>query len=657
MQHPCPIGELFNEQDDSLTDLEHRATDPLRLQDPPARRTVAPLFVLLAATAAAALVAGTHAASSAVPQLRFEFDVRVPMRDGVALSTDIYRPQGPGPFPVIVIRTPYDNNAEANVQDAVYFAERGYAVVLQDCRGRYDSDGEFVPLKNEGHDGFDTIEWAAAQPWSTGKVGTYGASYLGIDQLYAATLRPPHLQAMFPIVAYSDFYHNWIYTGGAFLLAYDLRWAISMGTRTRQNQYLWFNTPNHITDLYWHLPLITADEAAGRRVPFYREWLEHPTYDEFWKALSLRDKYDRITVPVYLWQGWYDVFLPGALDNFAGLRAQGRTDVKLLIGPWVHQARGRFVGDLDFGPAADLDRRPVAARWFDHWLKGADTGIMREAPVRIFTMGSNEWRDEWEWPPARTAPVRWYLHSSGRANSMFGDGVLSPEPPSSPEPADRFVYDPRDPVPTLGGATCCGENTTPVPMGPRDQRVSSRRDDVLVYTSAELTSDLEITGPVTARLYAASSAPDTDFTVKLIDVHPSGRAINIADGLLRARYRTSFEKPELMKPGTPYEFTIDLVATSNVFRAGHRLRVEISSSNFPRFDRNPNTGAPVGRSADLATAAQTIFHDAGRPSHLVFSVASKPVSSAHAASSARTPGSEERQESHSRTPRSARRSR
>ena len=565
--------------------------------------------------------------AAARPGVKMEFDVRVAMRDGVRLSTDIYRPDSAGPFPVIVIRTPYDNNTEANVDDAVYFAERGFAVVLQDCRGRYDSEGEFVPLKNEGRDGYDTIEWAAKQPWSNGKVGTYGASYLGIDQWFAATYRPPHLAAMFPIVAYSDFYHNWIYTGGGFLLAYDLRWAISMATRTRQNQYLWFESPNHINDLYRHLPLNTADEAAGRRIAFYREWLEHPTYDAFWKEFSLRDKYDRISVPVYMWQGWYDVFLPGTLDNFIGLRAQGRRDVKMLIGPWIHQARGRLVGDVDFGQAADLDRRPVAARWFEHWLKGIDTGLMREAPIRIFTMGVNEWRDETEWPPARAQRVNWYFHSKGRANSMFGDGHLSQEAPSTAEPADRFVYDPNDPVPTLGGATCCGEDTTPVPMGPRDQRMSSRRDDVLVYTSAELTSDFEITGPIVVKLHAASSARDTDFTAKLIDVHPSGRAINIADGLLRARYRKSFERPELMKPETAYEFTIDLAATSNVFRAGHRLRLEISSSNFPRFDRNPNTGAPIGTTRELMRASQTVFHDSMRPSHIVLPATSKGTSS------------------------------
>ena len=559
--------------------------------------------------------------SAAVHSIRMLYDQKVAMRDGVKLSTDLYLPRAEGKFPTIVIRTPYDNNAEGNVQDAVYFAERGYAVALQDSRGRYDSEGEWVPLFNEGKDGYDTIEWAAAQPWSTGKIGTYGASYLGITQWFTATFNPPHLTAMFPIVAYSDFYHNWIYTGGSFLLAYDLRWALNMATRTRQSQYMWFNAPNHIADLYWHLPLITADEAAGHKVAFYKEWIRHPNYDEYWKSVSIRDKYDRINAPAYMWQGWFDVFLPGTTDNYIGMTAKGkspqaRRGQKMLVGPWIHQARGSVTGDVDFGPQADLDRRPVAVRWFDYWLKGTDNGIMNEPPVRIFVMGDNVWRDEREWPLARTRFTNYYFHSAGKANSMMGDGTLTSSPPGGSQPTDQYVYDPKNPVPTLGGATCCGEATVPVPMGPRDQRVSGRRDDVLVYQSPVLEEDVEVTGPVEVTLYASSSAPDTDFTAKLIDVSQSGFAMNLTDGLLRGRFRNSFEKPEPMTPGTVYPFRIDLKSTSNVFKKGHRIRVEISSSNFPRFDRNPNTGHPLGMDAELREARQTIYHDATRASHI-----------------------------------------
>jgi hypothetical protein len=567
------------------------------------------------------------AQASAPPRLaevRTEFDLKVSMRDGAKLSTDIYRPSAPGKFGVILIRTPYDNNAENNVADAMYFAQRGFAVVVQDGRGRYDSEGEFVPLFNEAKDGYDTIEWAASQPWSNGRVGTYGASYLGITQWYSATLTPPHLTAMFPSVAFSDYYHNWIYTGGALLLAYDLRWAIQMATRTRQAHYLWFDPPNDMMSLYRHLPLSTSDEAAGRQIPFWKDWLRHPTYDDYWKKGSLRDKYAQIDVPVYQWEGWFDVFLPGTLDNFTGMTTKARSPLarknqRMQIGPWIHQAAGRHVGDIDFGSDADVDRRPIATRWFDHWLNGHDTGMMEEPPIRIFVMGDNVWRNEREWPLARTAFTRYYLHSGGRANSMGGDGLLSTVEPGA-EPPDRYTYDPSNPVPTLGGNTCCSEASTPVPMGPRDQRAAERRDDVLVYTTPPLEHDMEVTGPVDLTLFAASDAPDTDFTAKLVDVFPDGFAMNLTEGILRARYRDSFEKPELLTPGTTYRFSIGMIATSNVFKRGHRIRLEVSSSNFPHYDRNPNTGHAIGVDADLRVANQAVFHEAAKASFIMLPV-------------------------------------
>ena len=566
-------------------------------------------------------------------KVKLQYDVRVPMRDGVKLSTDIYRPDAPGTFGVIVIRTPYDNNSEGSVRDAIDFATRGFAVVVQDCRGREDSEGEWIPFVHEDEDGYDTIEWAATQPWSNGKVGMYGGSYVGQTQWRPAGLAPPHLTAIFPVVAYSDFYHNWVYTGGAFQLAFNQRWqAIQMHTRTVQRQYLWIAPPNHLRDLYWHLPLITGDEAAGRVNATYKEWIRHPTYDDYWKALSMRNKYRNIDVAAYSWGGWFDVFLQGATDSFVGVTKQGKTErarksQKMLIGPWIHSSSGRHIGDMDFGPAADIERKPVVVRWFDYWLKGIENGIMEEPPVKIFVMGENAWREESAWPLTRTQYTKYYLHSSGHANSFLGDGSLSPAAPGSSEPPDKYTYDPQHPAPTLGGATCCGESVTPVPMGPRDQRLAERRDDVLVYTSPVLTDDVEVIGPVQVKLYAASSAPDTDWTAKLVDVFPNGFAMNLADGIIRARYRESFEQPTLIEPGQLYEYTIDLWATANVFQKGHQIRVEISSSNFPHYDRNPNTGAEFGTTTELKVAQQTIYHDATRPSHIVLPVIPRKATS------------------------------
>ena len=569
-------------------------------------------------------------------QVTLQFDVKVPMRDGVKLSTDIYRPDAPGTFGVIVIRTPYDNITEGNVRDAMDFATRGFAVVVQDCRGREDSEGEWVPFVHEDEDGYDTIEWAAAQPWSNGKVGMYGGSYLGQTQWRPTGLTPPHLTAIFPVVAYSDFYHNWVYTGGAFQLAFNQRWqAVQMHTRTRQRQYLWFDPPHHLRDLYWHLPLITGDEAAGRVNATYKEWIRHSTYDDYWKSLSMRNKYQNIDVAAYNWGGWFDVFLQGATDNFVGVTKQGKTararaSQKMLIGPWIHSASGRHVGDMDFGPAADIEPGRAGlsrVRWFDYWLKGIENGIMEEPPVKIFVMGENAWREESEWPLARTEYTKYYFHSGGQANSLSGDGSLTPAAPGSSEPPDNYTYDPQHPVPTLGGATCCGEGTTPVPMGPRDQRLAERRDDVLVYTSPVLPDDVEVIGPVQVKLYAASSARDTDWTAKLVDVFPSGFAMNVADGIIRARFRDSFEQPTLIEPGQLYEYTIDLWSTANVFQKGHQIRVEISSSNFPHYDRNPNTGAEFGTTTELKVAQQTLHHDATRPSHIVLPVIPRKATS------------------------------
>ncbi len=559
-----------------------------------------------------------------------EIGIKVPVRDGTRLSTDVYRPQGAGPFPVVLVRTPYNKNEESEVDTAVYFASRGYAAVVQDCRGRYDSAGEWDPFVNEPTDSYDTQTWCGTQPWSSGKVGTRGASYVALTQIISAPLRNPYLKAMAPNVGFSNLYHNWVYTGGAFQLAFNLRWgAVQMSARTNQYRYLWMPKEQHLEGLFDHLPVISSDENAGQTCDFYQDWIRHPSYGPYWESLGNVEKaYAEFDVPSYGFGGWYDVFMQGTLNNFMGVKANGyseraRRGQKVLIGPWIHDTGSagteRCTGDLDFGPNVLLDLRHEELRWYDYWLKGIDDGIADEPPVRIFVMGINRWRSADDWPISGTRYVPYHLHSGGNANSDRGDGTLDSVKPDT-ESHDTFVYDPHDPVPTIGGSTCCGEDVTPVTMGPRDQRPVEWRVDVLVYTSDVLEQAMEITGPIKVILWAASSAPDTDFTAKLVDVYPDGRAINIAQGIIRARYRDSWSEPVFMKPGKVYRFEIDCWSSANCFLPGHRIRVEISSSNFPQFDRNPNTGHDFGVDDTLCIATQSVFHDAEHPSHVLLPV-------------------------------------
>ena len=462
--------------------------------------------------------------SKPASEVRQDIDVRIPMRDGVTLSTDFYFPVGTERYPTILVRTPYDNIAMGNVKDGLYFARRGYVVAIQDVRGRNDSEGEWVPVRNEAKDGYDTIEWIARQPWSDGKVGMLGSSYLGIVQLLAATETPPHLVCIFPRVAYSDQYKQWIYTGGAFALGVNQWWmTLLMSTRTAQSQYADLFTPGGVErqvgmlrEQYWHLPIMTSDEAIGRRTETWKEWLRHPAYDDYWRAVSIEGKYERFAVPAYFPDSWFDLFNAGAPTNFNGICAHAQTEAarngtKLLMGPWLHNlgalGTATRVGDIDFGPNSLFPLLEMELRWFDYWLKEIQNGMDREPPVKIFVMGENVWRDEQEWPLARTQYVKHYLHSGGKANSLFGDGTLSTTVPTS-EPPDTYTYDPRYPVPTLGGHTCCSEPTVPIPMGPRDNMAAEMRADVLVYTTQVLTEDVEVTGPVVAKLHAVSSARD-----------------------------------------------------------------------------------------------------------------------------------------------------
>ena len=557
-------------------------------------------------------------------------DLKCPMRDGTELSTDVYMPAEGGPFPTVLMRTPYDAYAEgSNAPDAIKVAQRGYAVVVQDARGRYDSPGDWYPFVNEASDGHDAVEWVAKQPWSTGKIGTTGGSYVGLTQWQAAQGGSPNLVASVPRVAYSNAFHNWVYTGGAFQLAFNLSWCIVVATRTMQWPYLWKPQEIGIASYFWHLPLTTSDEAAGRTIRHWKDWVDHPTYDDFWRSMSpVGEHYPDIQVHSYSMAGWYDVFLQGSLNNFMGMTGSGKTEEarrhqKIIVGPWIHSLGQRgtesITGDIDFGANSLIDLKEEETRWFDHWLKGTDNGITDEPRVKVFVMGANRWREADEWPIPETRYTPYYLHSEGKANSLFGDGSLATTPPGGEEP-DRYVYDPEYPVMTIGGSTCCSEPTLPVSMGPRDQRPNEYRPDVLVYSTPPLESDVEVTGPVKAVIYAASSARDTDFTAKLVDVYPNGYAMNVAQGIFRARYRDSWEEPTLLGPGKTYEYTIDLWSTSNCFQKGHRIRLEISSSNFPQFDRNPNTGSPFGQDDKLQKANQTVLHDGEHPSHILLPV-------------------------------------
>ena len=573
--------------------------------------------------------------------LKMETNLPVKMRDGIVLYADVYRPDGPGPFPVVLQRTPYDKSAPGSFTnlDPLKAARNGYAVVIQDTRGRYASDGQFYCFRDEVNDGYDTVEWAAAQAWSTGKVGMYGASYVGATQWLAALSRPPHLTTILPNVTASNYHEGWTYQGGAFELGFNVSWTLAQLTLAnfgaissvkdvgpeRRQQLI--EAVNGMESSFLHLPTKELPPLLDGLADYYYDWLAHPEYDDYWKALCIEDNHSRLGVPAYNIGGWYDIFLGGTIRNFLGMRSNGGSDdarrgQKLLIGPWQHSSRGTsVVGDHYFGLAADAmaaDLDGVHLRWFDYWLKGTDNGILDEPPVRIFVMGDNVWRDEQEWPLARAQNTDYYFHSRGKANSLHGDGELSAQPPGE-EPPDVYLYNPADPTPTRGGALCC--NPYFAANGAFDQRDIEARPDVLVYTTPPLEQDLEVTGPVTVSLWAATSATDTDFTAKLVDVCEDGCARNLTDGIIRARYRESTSLASMVEPGRAYLYTIDLWATSNVFQQGHRIRVEISSSNFPRFDRNTNTGNVIAGDANFKPALQTVLHDAEHPSHITLPVA------------------------------------
>jgi putative CocE/NonD family hydrolase len=555
------------------------------------------------------LFSGALLAQEAQPSIVFEQDVMVPMRDGTKLAANIFRPKGEGRFPVILMRTPYGKPDE-KWGDAKRYIPAGYAMVVQDCRGRGKSEGVWDPFRYDAEDGFDTQEWVGKQDWCNGEIGTSGGSYVGWTQWSAAPSASRHLKAMVPVVPFGNSY-DLAYSGGAFQLALLMGWGSGVGGVAL--------SPDKLQNAYRYLPLCTFGDQFEKKVTYLNDWIRHPDYDDYWKQRGMDYRYAEVTVPALNIGGWYDIFSKTTIELVNEVRAASRDRAVrrnqfVVIGPWTHGVGTSKVGELDFGPDAALNLGDLQFKWFEYWLKGHETGVQDWPACYLFIMGENRWRGENEWPLKRTQFTSYYLHGAGHANSVSGDGTLGTASPDEEKP-DNFTYDPNDPVPSVGGNNLVGASA-----GPCDQAKVEARQDVLVYSTPPLESDAEITGPVKLVLWATSDARDTDFTAKLVDVHPEGKAYNLCDGILRARYRHGRAKPELLEPGKAEQFEIDLWVTANLFRRGHRIRVEVSSSNFPRFDRNPNTGHPFGVDAELASAKQTIFHDRAHPSHLLLPV-------------------------------------
>jgi uncharacterized protein len=588
-------------------------------------------------------------------ELVIERDLMVPARDGVMLATDIYRP-GPGPFPLLLERTPYDKSAasrsertaavaapRSRAEVAAYFVRHGYAVAYQDCRGRYASGGSFTKYLSEAADGYDTLTWLVKQPWCNGRIGTFGLSYAAHTQAALGCLDPPGLAAQFlDCGGFSNAHRSGIRHGGAFDLkqatwAYrnalaDARDPSVKAALAAENIGEWFRR------MPWrrgHSPVSAAPEYEDY---LFEQW-SHGAFDDYWKQAGLYaegfwDQY--ADVPIVHLSGWYDPYARTTMENFVGLSAAKRSPMRLILGPWTHGDRSlSHAGEVEFGPAAPVDGNlaedffDLRRRWFDRWIKGVANGVEDEPAVRVFVMGGGSgrrnrdgrldhggrWRSAVSWPLSQTRSTRLYLQP---------ERGLAMTPPPAGSASFKYAFDPRDPAPTLGGAISSGEPI--MHAGAFDQNTLAGRPDVLVFMTSPLDRDLEIAGPVTLHLWIASDAPDTDFTAKLIDLYPPsddyprGFAMNLTEGLLRVRYRDNWEKPALIAPGEVYPITIELFPVANLFCRGHQLRLDISSSNFPHFDVNPNSGEPEGSWEYPRIARNRVFADTSRPSHLVLPV-------------------------------------
>ena len=608
------------------------------------------------------LPGGLPAAEAPAGDVALTRDVMVAMRDGVHLATDVYRPAHGGTalagrYPTILMRTPY--NKELRAPDfAAYFGARGYVVVVQDVRARYTSEGHWRLLDDDGRDGYDTAAWIGLQPWSDGKIGTIGTSYEGGTQHAMAIANAPHLKAMVPLFAVSDVGRYGIRHNGAFELRF-FNWVFSMGdplggpnlvaaARAASDPVAapaLAELVNHVPEYLRALPL-RAGTTALKFAPDYESWLiavmSHAGADAVYTDMGVEvvdHARDYADVPVYHVTGWYDSWAMSVANlNYPALRAHKSSPQRLIVGPWTHsRPDADFAGDAQFTPDAAIDLNAFELRWFDHWLKGLDNGVGREAPVRIYVMGGGDahktaegrvfvgghWRDEQDWPLARAKATAYYLHAGG---------ILSSEAPGSQAPL-TYRFDPQHPVPTLGGnissqgklssAGAVDQRCRPELWTCADANPLSARNDVLVFQTAPLAADLEVTGRLIVKLWAASDSPDTDFTAKLIDVYPpssdfpAGVDFNIGDSIVRARYRNGDAQAEMLEPGKPYEFTIEMYPTSILFKRGHRIRLDISSSNFPRFDVNPNTGEPLNDNRRWRIAENSVYLDSAHPSHIL----------------------------------------
>jgi uncharacterized protein len=607
---------------------------------------------VIAAAAAAALTCGCVADQHAGAPAQFpnragrgqcevskQSEVRATMRDGTVLRADIYRPRTADTVPVILMRTQYGKSgaqAGSRYQRPDWFASHCYLVVIQDVRGQGTSGGTFSEFTHDMEDGYDSVEWAAALPGSNGKVGMYGSSYVGATQWLAAVTAPPHLVTIVPANTASDYYDGWTYEGGEFRLAFVQPWAMGLAASAAQNR----NDQTTAGQLkaasaeptrwlefrpFRDLPPMQPDNPAV--APWYFDWLRHSTRDDFWQQFSIRDRYPSVTVPVLHFEGWYDAFLAGGAENFAGMVAHGGTQLardnqRLVIGPWDHVNWGRTDSTpapllKDVGPVGDSPINDLMLAWFDHFLRGQRNDVAGKPRVDYFVMGANSWRSATSWPLPQTKWTTFYLSGPGGIDERKGE-LVSTAPAA--QPPDTYTYDPAFPAPSLGGHSCCGAQSGP--QGPYDQLPVEQRSDVLVYSSAPLEHDTEVTGPISVRLWAQSTATDTDFTAKLTAVKPDGVVINLNNGIVRTSFRDSLSDPTPTTPGRPYEYQIQVWPTSYEFRAGDRIRLEISSSDYPQFAPNPNTGAPFGTDVATQTATQTVLHDGEHPSAMTLPVIS-----------------------------------
>lgn len=568
-------------------------------------------YAALAIILARACIAGQDKATATPAEIRAQFDVRIPMRDGVHLSADIWMPSAPGRYPSIIIRTPYLKNWDGQYT-AAFYASHGYVFIVQDVRGRGDSEGEFNYFFADAHDGYDTVEWVAAQPWSNGRVGMTGHSYSGTVQWLAARERPPHLVCIAPSAAAGRTFDEMPYQGGAFLMELMLNWLnltsyrASTGTEGLDMQAI-----------YKHRPLLTMDDALGRRMRLFREFLEHDTLDNYWKRIQFTNEdFEKIEIPALHATGWFDVQEPGALFYWRGMSSSSPAKDKqfLIVGPWNHWqvalgGKDNKLGEFAF-PDSVVDLTAIQLAFFDHFLKGSTPNF--DFPrARIYTTGSNKWHDEQKYPLADTSAQSLYFHSQGKANTLSGDGRLTWVAPME-EPADHYTYSPDNPVSPGNSDLGSADART-------DQRFIERREDVLVYTSEIVKEPLTTVGKVFVHLFASSDALDTDFTARLLDVYPDGRALQLGPrfgGIIRARYRKGYAGAEMLTPNQIEHYQIELFDIAHTFLPGHAIRVEISSSYAPYINPNSNTGKPVATDTEWKTAHQAIFHDAKHDSYV-----------------------------------------